>query len=263
MTPKSDTPSVITSLQNDRVKLAHALQTQAKARRKEGKIALEGARLVADAVERGGSAPDFALVAADFDSALIERLVAAGADVLPVSDEVMRHVSATEEPPGVVAVFPMPDRNLPAPLTRALILDNLRDPGNLGTMLRTAAAANVQAVLLSPGCVDAYNPKVLRAGMGAHFRLAVAELSWAQIEQHTDGAAVYLADMTGDVTYEAADWAHPWALIIGSEAHGASEGAVALAHQRVVIPMASGAESLNAAVAAGILLFEARRQAAR
>ncbi len=254
---------MITSLQNDRVKLAHALQTQAKARRKEGKIALEGARLVADAVERGGSTPEFALVAQDADGALIDRLAAAGADVLPVSAEVMRHVSATEEPPGVIAVFPLPDANLPAPLERTLILDNIRDPGNLGTMLRTAAAANAQAALLSPGCVDAWNPKVLRAGMGAHFRLAVAELSWDAIERQIDGAAVYLAAMSGDVSYQAADWAHPWALIIGSEAHGASEGARILAHQQVYIPMASGAESLNAAVAAGILLFEARRQTAR
>ena len=254
---------MITSLQNERVKLAHALQTQAKTRRKEGRIALEGARLLADAVERGGVRPDFALVAADVDSALIDRLTAAGAAVLPVSDEIMRHVSATEEPPGVVAVFPLPDAPLPAPPPRALILDAIRDPGNLGTMLRTAAAANVQAVLLAPGCVDAYNPKVLRAGMGAHFRLAVVEQSWDEIEQATTGATVYLADMTGDAAYDQADWLRPWALIIGSEAHGASEGALTLARQRVTIPMTPGAESLNAAVAAGILLFEARRQAAR
>ncbi|HLU08834.1 MAG TPA: RNA methyltransferase, partial [Oceanobacillus sp.] len=140
------------------------------------------------------------------------------------------------------------------------ILDNLRDPGNMGTILRTAAAAGVEVVLLSPGSVDAYNPKVLRGGMGAHFRIPVLEASWTRIAVYCRDLTVYLADMQGDVTYDAADWQQAWALIIGSEAHGESEEASALARQRVYIPMVSETESLNAAVAAGIILFEAARQ---
>lgn len=244
---------MITSLQNDRVKLAHALQTAAKARRKERKIALEGVRLVRDALAQGYT-PEFIL----FDPTLLAEAFQVS-NSLPVSPEVMRHISATEQPPGVVGVFPMPDVSLPQTPKRVLILDDLRDPGNLGTILRTAAAAGVEAVLLSPKTVDPYNPKALRGGMGAHFRIPLAEHDWDAIRAYCAGLRVYLADMTGDVRYDAADWARPWALIIGSEAHGDTPEAAALAHQRVYIPMSGDTESLNAAVAAGVILFEAKR----
>lgn len=253
---------MITSLHNDRVKLAHALQTAAKARRKERKIALEGVRLLRDALAQGYT-PDFIL----YDPTLIDEKEIVGAQpaallraqYLPVSSEVMRHISATEQPPGVVGVFPMPDATLPDAPQRVLILDDLRDPGNLGTILRTAAAAGVEAVLLSPKTVDPYNPKALRGGMGAHFRIPLAEGSWGEIGAYCAGLHIYLADMTGDVAYDAADWSRPWALIIGSEAHGDSAEASQLAHQRVYIPMAGDTESLNAAVAAGVILFAAKR----
>jgi len=252
---------VITSLQNDKVKLAHLLQTQPKARRKEGKIVLEGARLIRDAYERGGTRPDYVFYQPDVaDASLVDLFERHRVFIQPVNAEVMRHISATEGPQGIVAVFPTPKSPLPDVLGRVLILDDIRDPGNLGTMLRTAAAAGVDAALLSPGCVDAYNPKALRAGMGAHFRLALAEMQWADIAAACDGLIVYLAEMQGDVTYNRADWSSPWALIVGSEAHGASPEATLLAKKRVYIPMSADAESLNAAVAAGILLFEAHRQ---
>lgn len=252
---------MITSLQNDKVKLAHLLQSQSRARRKEGKIVLEGARLIRDAYERGGSRPEFVFYEpGKAEPALVDLFERHRIFIQPASAEVMRHISATEGPQGIVGVFPTPRPALPDNLGRVLILDDIRDPGNLGTMLRTAAAAGVDAALLSPGTVDAYNPKALRAGMGAHFRLAVAEMPWAEIANATNGLVVYLADMEGDVTYDRADWSSPWALIVGSEAHGASREAVALVSQRVTIPMSADAESLNAAVAAGILLFEAQRQ---
>jgi TrmH family RNA methyltransferase len=117
----------------------------------------------------------------------------------------------------------------------------------------------VDAVLLSPKTVDPYNPKALRGGMGAHFRVPLAERDWEAIRAYCAGLRVYLADMTGDVAYDRADWARPWVLIISSEAHGDSAEAAALAHQRVYIPMSGDTESLNAAVAAGVILFEARR----
>lgn len=251
---------MITSLHNDRVKLARGLQTQAKMRRSEGKIALEGARLVRDAVEYGQK-PDFILY--EPDAVPDDRLAVwqqTGAALLPVSPEVMRHVSQTQQPQGVLAVFPMPKPALPPRPERVLILDSVRDPGNLGTILRTAAAAGVQAVLLSPTCADAYNPKVLRGGMGAHFRVPVAELDWNAIGEYCRGLAVFLADGSGDVTYHQADWTAAWALIIGSEAHGAGGEAERLALQHVAIPMAAATESLNAAAAAAVILFEAARQ---
>lgn len=253
---------VITSLQNDRVKLAHALQTQSRARRKEGKIVLEGARLIEDAIERGGVLPDFILYQPDtIPLDLLERWQAQALPVLPAAPAVMAHISATEQPPGIVAVFDRPADSLPSQPNRVLILDAIRDPGNLGTLLRTAAAAGVEAVLLSPDTVDPYNPKVLRSGMGAHFRIGIVECPWAAIADTCADLPVYLADADGDAPYFAPSlWAAGWALIIGSEAHGASEAAQRLAAQRIYIPMQPDAESLNAAVAAGIILFEARRQ---
>lgn len=252
---------MITSFSNNRVKLTHALQNQSKARRKEGKIALEGARLVRDAVERGGLRPDFVLYEPDSaEPGLIDLLERRNIEVQPVSAEVMRHISDTETPQGVVGVVAKPDPTLPAAPERLLILDQIRDPGNLGTLLRTAAAAEVDGVVLAPGCVDAYNTKALRAGMGAHFRVTVIDCDWGRIADLCHDLTVYIADMQGDVTYDAANWSAAWALIIGSEAHGTSPDAERIGDQRVYIPMAADSESLNAAIAAGILLFEARRQ---
>ncbi len=249
---------MLTSIQNERVKLVHALQNQTKTRRKERKMALEGLRLIEDALANG-VIPDFILFDPDvldartFRKLPSEKVIAAASDVL-------RHISDTEQPQGVVGVFPMPSSKLPTPLTRVLVCDAIRDPGNLGTILRTAAAASIEAVLLSPDCVDPYNPKVLRAGMGAHFRLAIAEHAWDAIRTYCGDLPIYLADMVGDVRYDQADWSR-YALIVGSEAHGSSAEAEALATHTVYIPMQDNAESLNAAIATGILLFEANRHA--
>ncbi|MBI5666451.1 MAG: RNA methyltransferase [Chloroflexi bacterium] len=251
---------MITSLQNERVKLARALQTQAKARRSEGKIALEGVRLVRDALEMGQK-PDFILYEPDaVNDEGLTMWQQSGAALLPVSTEVMRHISQTQQPQGVLAVFPMPEPALPPRPERVLILDAIRDPGNVGTILRTAAAAGVQTVLLSPTCADAYNPKVLRGGMGAHFRVPVTERDWSAIGVYCRRLTVYLAEGKGSLVYHRVDWTAPWALIIGSEAHGAGGEAERLAQQRVTIPMAAATESLNAAAAAAIILFEAARQ---
>lgn len=250
---------MITSTANARVRLARALQTQAKARHRENRVALEGLRLVRDAVA-SGHRPDFLLYTPG--SAEIDAFVRASRpEALAVSAEVMRYVSDTQQPQGILGVFPTPTASLPARPARALLLDALRDPGNLGTILRTAAAAGVDAVLLAPGCVDPFNPKVLRAGMGAHFRVPLAERTWPEIETFCAPLTVYLADAHADLRHDQADWSRPWALVVGGEAEGAGSEAARLAQARVAIPMAGATESLNAAVAAGVILFEARRQA--
>ncbi len=248
---------MITSLQNDRVKLAYGLLTGSKSRRKAGKIALEGLRLIRDAVE-AGYLPEFLL----YDPEVVDpgALNLPAELLLDASPEIIRHVSGTETPQGVVGVFPLPTPTLPKAPKRILILDRISDPGNLGTILRTAAAAGVELVLLAPGCVDPYNDKALRGGMGAHFRIPVINQSWEKITITCDGLPVYLAHMEGEQSYDEADWSRAWALIIGSEAHGASEQAAALAHERIFIPMAADTESINAASAAAAILFEAARQ---
>jgi TrmH family RNA methyltransferase len=141
-----------------------------------------------------------------------------------------------------------------------LILDGLRDPGNLGTILRSAEAVDVGYVILAPGSVDLYNPKVVRGAMGAHFRLPVHALDWPAISGAVAGRDVWLADAAGRVSYDAVDWSRPSVLIVGGESAGATEEAAALSTGRVSIPMAAGAESLNAAMAASVILFEAARQ---
>ncbi len=249
---------MITSTANARVRLAWALQTQPRTRRREGRVALEGLRLVRDALA-GGHQPDYLLYTPG--SAEIDALAAAIPTALAVSDSVMRHISDTQQPQGIVGVFPTPAAPLPARPARALVLDALRDPGNLGTILRAAAAAGVDAALLAPGCVDPFNPKVLRAGMGAHFRVPLAELPWAEIATYCAALTVYLADARASLRHDQADWTRPWALIVGGEAGGAGREAAKLARARIAIPMAGATESLNAAVAAAVVLFEARRQA--
>lgn len=248
---------MITSLTNEKIKLAHALQTQVKARRGESRMALEGVRLIKDALA-AGQRPDYVLF--DPESLTSRELGVPDALCIPVTPEVMRHISLTETPQGAVGIFPIFPPSAPKVLKRVLILDGVADPGNMGTILRTAAAAGIDIVLLAPGSTDAYNPKALRAGMGAHFRIPVMDASWAQIEQALSGLDVRLADMSGGPAYDRVDWAQPWALIIGSEAHGASDQAARLAGTRIVIPMAARTESLNAAVACGVILFEAARQ---
>lgn len=248
---------MITSPQNDRVKQVRLLQTQAKRRRKEGRVALEGVRLVRDALAAGYQ-PDYVLHTPDQATAINGLPVEATA----VTEDIMRTISDTQQPQGVIGVFLLPQTALPQSASCVLILDAIRDPGNLGTILRTAAAAGVQAVILAPGCVDAYNPKVLRAGMGAHFRVPVIEMRWPGIATYCAELRVYLADGQGDVAYDIADWSPGWALIIGSEAQGAGDEARQLARTHVSIPMAAATESLNAAMAAAILLFEAKRQQA-
>jgi len=248
---------MITSPQNEKVKLVRALHDRAKTRRKEGKIVLEGARLVRDACEQGHR-PDFVLYSPE--SIDVSFLAAYEIEPIPVTDAVMRSISDTEQPQGLIGVFPMPVSTLPPNARRVLILDSIRDPGNLGTILRTAAAGGIEAVLLAPTCVDPHNPKALRGGMGAHFRVPVAEASWGGIKTYCYNRTIYVAASEGDLRYDAADWSAAWAVIIGGEAHGAGEQALSLARHRIYIPMAAATESLNAAVATGVILFEAARQ---
>lgn len=248
----------IHSLQNAKIKLAHALQSRAKSRRKEGKIALEGVRLVRDAWHNHIT-PHFILYTPNTNNALIDELIADDVLCLPVSEQVMQHISDTQSPQGILGVFDMPHPTLPQHPKRLLILDAITDPGNMGTLIRTASGAGVDAVLLMSGSVDPYNPKVLRSAMGAHFRVAVLESTWEALAALSLDA-IYLADGQAQTRYDHANWTQSWALIIGSEAHGVSDNAQQIATTPLYIPMTNQTESLNAAIAAAVMLFEAVRQ---
>jgi TrmH family RNA methyltransferase len=251
---------MITSPQNPKLKLIRALQSRAKARRKENAFIIEGVRLFEEVVKAKWRIR-FVL----YDRTLSERgmeLLAslAGVDIEEVDAALLKSVSDTETSQGILAVLdhaPIPIPNFP---TFLLIPDQVRDPGNLGTLIRTAAAAGVDAVILPPETTDAFAPKVLRAGMGAHFRMPIVSMDWDEIKTQVQGLTVYLAEMEGDVAYTEASLKQSCALIVGGEADGASEFARQLAGAEIYIPMKDATESLNAAVAGAILLFEVARQ---
>jgi TrmH family RNA methyltransferase len=253
----------ISSTQNKRARYVKSLQSKARLRRQAHKLVLEGDRLIADALTSGGK-PDLALYSlenADFE--VIARLQETRCELLPVSQEVLSFASDTQQPPGIVAVFAIPKPPIPQPSERVLILDAVREPGNLGTIMRTAAAAGLQIVILSPGCVDPYNSKVLRAGMGAHFRIPVVEASWPEIANFCQDLTVYASSADSNSDYAAVNWRRDWALILGNEARGISRKAFSLADEVISIPMSDASESLNVASAAAVFLFEARRQRRR
>jgi RNA methyltransferase, TrmH family len=252
---------VITSSQNPKIKLVRALLGRAKERRQEGAFVVEGIRLVEEAETRDWKFR-FVLYDASLNargSSLVESLLAREIDVEEVSEHLMKSLSDTETPQGILAVLELTQLPFTNSPNFILIPDQIRDPGNLGTLLRTAAAAGVQAVFQPPETTDAFAPKVVRSGMGAHFRLPIQSMKWEKIRRETKDLQVYLADMDGKSCWET-DFRQPLALIVGSEAEGASEEARQLASQRISIPMAGHVESLNAGVAGSVLMFEVVRQ---
>ncbi len=253
---------MISSTHNPRIQLVRSLLGRAKDRREEGAFLAEGVRLVEEALAANWPFR-FVLAAESLTGrgrSLVTGLLAQGIEVETVADPLIRSISATETSQGILAVLDRRTLDIPETLTFVLILDAIRDPGNLGTLLRTAAAAGVQAVFLSPGTTDAFAPKVLRAGMGAHFHLPVITLDWESIHLHTSGMTVYLAEMAAALPCWQADFCSPTALVIGGEAEGAGAQARELASRQVCIPMPGRSESLNAAAAAAVLMFEVVRQ---
>jgi len=196
--------------------------------------------------------------------------------LIEVNERVMEALGEVQSSQGVVSVVPLDvlhyvrlrARRPVAQRPVLLILDNLADPGNLGTILRTALAADVDEVLLTPNCVDCYSPKVVRSAAGAHVALPIEpDVSWTVIVEKVathcvKEPRVLLAEAGSTHIYYEEDLRTPFALIIGSEAHGPSQKAHELATLTIAIPLANGVESLNAAMAAGIILYEAVRQKA-
>lgn len=185
--------------------------------------------------------------------------------LVAVDGPVMRALADTETPQGVVAVVALPAMRLPRLDPRAallLVLDGLRDPGNVGTLLRAGAAAGCDAIVTTFGSADAYAPKVVRAAMGAHFRVPViADVAWDWLgPELMPLPGVYGADGAATLPYDAVDWRRGAAVVVGHEDHGLTEEALRWCRGTVAIPMARGMESLNAAVSGAIILFEAIRQ---
>ena len=254
---------MITSSQNPKLKLVRTLMGRARERREANAFVVEGVRLVEEAVNAGWKF-QFALYSdglSERGNNVLNRLFANRIEVDEVSGDLLQKLSDTETPQGILAVLEFTNLPIPDVPNFILIPDQIRDPGNLGTLLRTAAATGVQAVLLPPETTDAFAPKVLRSGMGAHFRLPIRAMAWEEIEEvcRLAGLQVLVADMDGTPCWET-DLRKPLALVIGGEAEGASDEARRLATQKISIPMAGNVESLNAGVAGSVLMFEVVRQ---
>ena len=252
---------MISSLSNDKVKYVRRLQTDRRFRHREQSFVVEGTRWLTELLAHPHALRQVFYREDWVTTADRERILAqVNVDRQSVSKEVLRAMSATETAPGILAVVTIDSLPIPPRPTLLIILDAIADPGNLGTILRAAVATGVNAALLGPGCVDVYNPKVVRSGMGAHMRLPVYHLDWSEISTLVEGLYVWLAAGDGPIVYTAVDWRNPSALIVGNEAYGGGEQARNLATDSIAIPMHAGAESLNAAMAASVILFETVRQ---
>jgi TrmH family RNA methyltransferase len=258
-----DRKLMIASSSNSKIKYIDRLQQSRKFRHQEQAYVVEGTRWIAEVI-RAGIRPKLLLATSGWfqEPDILKLHQQLPFSPIQVSDQLMAQISDTQSPPGVLAVVPMLRQPISTKATLLLILDRISDPGNLGTMIRLAVAAGVGGLLLSPGCVDTYNPKVVRSSMGAHLYLAMLKAEWPEIASRVTGMAVRLATANAKLRYYEANWRRPSALIIGSEAIGPGLEAGDLATEEVTIPMPGSTESLNAAVAAGIILFEAIRQRA-
>jgi TrmH family RNA methyltransferase len=259
-----DHSNIIASTANESVKYVRSLHRRST-RYQERAFIAEGVRAVEEGIQAGIQPVFFFYTPAVMDlpraRSILSLAEQQGAKIKAVSESVMAAMADTVTPSGILAVFPMLLASVPPPLTWALVLDGLRDPGNLGTILRSALAARVQLIVTTAGTVDVYSPKVVRAAMGAHFRLnLLVDPPWPAVEDMLHGLHVLAAAPRHGTPYWQVDWRQPTALLIGSEAEGVSAEAEKLATGYAMIPMEEQVESLNAAVATSILLFEGARQ---
>ena len=254
---------IITSNSNRKIKLVRALQSRRRNRESENAFVAEGVRLVEEAVSVQWPM-NFVLydeTLSDRGHSLISELKSnAKLDIAQITPELMQEISDTETPQGILGVFKQQALSLPTKPSFVIIADQIRDPGNMGTLLRTSEAAGADGVLLTPGTVDAFSPKVVRAGMGAHFHLPIHHKTWSEIETYLSGMPIFLTTAEGGIPLWEANFRQACALLIGGEAFGASEAGENLAQNTITIPMHGRVESLNAAIAAGIVIAEVLRQ---
>ena len=239
-----------------------------RARERQGLFVCEGIRAVEELL-RSPLRPRGALVAPALGdtprgTALLEALETAGVELARITDAELASAADTESPQGVVAIAPVPERTLGGvhvgERARLLVLDALQDPGNVGTILRTAAALGVDATLALPGTVDLWNAKVVRSGMGAHFHHPTLSCGWDELDafRRQHGLALWAADAAGD-SVEATPAPARLALVVGNEGGGLGAEIRARADRLVALPISADVESLNVAVATGILLYVLRR----
>lgn len=264
---------MITSTANKQVRFVNNLVKKAKARREEDLFVAEGPRMCGELPpERIQTLYLSVSYHKNPESRALAPQMEGARRVELVADEVFRALSDTQTPQGVLALVRQyhytpeqvasvrKESGRPALL---LILERLQDPGNLGTILRAGEGAGVTGILMDGGTADIYNPKVVRSTMGSLLRVPFAyteELPQTLKALKRKGVRLFAAHLGGSLDYDRADYRGDTGFLIGNEAAGLSETAAALADTRIRIPMKGKVESLNAAVAASVLMFEAARQ---
>lgn len=256
----------ITGLQNPVVKAAAELK-QKKYRQQQGLFLAEGLRTVEEAVRYGRVQSIFYTAVEDERTrSVLEEAAAKNVKLICVSEGVMKKIADTETPQGVLAVCEMPVCSVEELLATGkmlLVLDRVGDPGNIGTMLRTADAAGLGGLVLLKGSADIYAPKTVRASMGSLFHLPViGGVSETELisSARKAGYELLVTCLDGADNLYKADLRGRLAFVMGNEANGVTESLLAAADKRVFIPMQGRAESLNVAMAAGVVMFEALRQ---
>lgn len=251
----------ITSPDNAQFKALLKLAHSSRERRQAGFSLLDGVHLLQAYHARFGDPEQIIVSEEGMRNAEVQPYLATAAHVLLLHDSLFRELSSVATPTGVIVVIRTPRLEpLPATLETCVMLEDLQDAGNLGSILRSCAAAGVKQIFLSRHAVNAWSPRVLRAAMGAHFSLAIYEridlIALAQsypgrvlVTQQHAAARVFDADLTGVI-----------ALVFGNEGAGVSAALAQCAHQAIAIPMQATTESLNVAAAAAVCLFERVRQ---
>ena len=256
---------MITSSANARVKHVMNLSKKAKARKTSGLFVAEGLRMFK---EIPADRIDSLFVSEGFLRDEAHKKLLSGMKYEVVSEDVFKIMSDTQTPQGILALIRQYDYRaedlLAAPGPAFLmVLENIQDPGNLGTILRAGEGAGVTGVLMSDATADIYNPKVIRSTMGSIFRVPFAyteDLPASLKALKAGGIRLYAAHLNGRNNYEKEDYTVDTGFLVGNEANGLTEGTAALADAYVKIPTKGKVESLNAAVAASVLMFEAARQ---
>lgn len=235
------------------------LKTKHKARRETGLFVVEGERIVSEMPKDKIHALYVTEEYADTHSET--------KDAETVETRVFEKLSDTKTPQGILAVMRAPSFSKEEVLAKEnglfLVLESIQDPGNLGTIFRTAEGAGVNAILLVKGTTDIYAPKAVRSTMGSIYRMPhffIETVQEAADILHSRGACLFAAELDGEMRYDEADYRKPTAFLIGNEGNGLTEEAKALSDETIRIPMGGKLESLNAAVASALLMYEAARQ---
>lgn len=255
---------MITSTNNQQIKRIIQLNTKGKARRTSRAFVVEGSKMFLEAPKDW---IETIYVSESFLQKNKELLKGTEYEVL--ADNVFKHVSDTMTPQGILSVLKMPEYKMEDLLGKEkqtpllLVTEGIQDPGNLGTMFRTAEGAGVTGILMSKSTVDVFNPKTIRSTMGSVYRmpfLYTDELEKDIKELQKRGVTFYAAHLKGTSSYEEQNYCKPSAFLIGNEGNGLSDEIADLADTYIRIPMEGKLESLNAAMAAGILMYEGNRQ---